>query len=87
LITALTCRYRVQIVVVATMDNRYCRSCVPTGDLGVDGADRRHRRPHSGAERTPPGYPDDVDAAQGPVADRCDSSLGDLEDPGTTASG
>ena len=54
---------------------------VPAGDLGVDGPADDTGDP--GQEPTPPGYPDDVDASQGPVADRGDSVLGDLEEPGT----
>ena len=57
---------------------------VPAGDLGAGGpADD----PGSGeGPRTPPGYPEEVDPAQGPLADRAAENLGDLEDPGAQAS-
>lgn len=35
-----------------------------------------------GAPRTPPEYPDEVDAAEGPLAGRDGGGLGDLRDPG-----
>jgi hypothetical protein len=31
---------------------------------------------------TPPGYPEEVDPAQGPLAGRAGTSLGDLRNPG-----
>lgn len=57
----------------------------PAADLGVGGpADDAG---DAGQERTPPGYPDDVDPTEGPVTGRGDSGLGDLEDPGASAQG
>ena len=53
---------------------------LPAGDLGVGGpADD----PGSGdGPTTPPGYAEEVDPAEGPVAGRGAGQLGDLNNPG-----
>ncbi len=58
-------------------------SDVPAGDLGAGGpADD----PGDGdGPTTPPGYPDEVDPAEGPLAGRDVSPLGDLDRPGADA--
>jgi len=57
---------------------------VPAGDLGAGGpADDRG---DGEAPASPPGYPDEVDPAEGPLGPRRDGHLGDLEDPGAPAS-
>lgn len=53
---------------------------VPAGDLGVGGpADDPGE---TGVAPAPPGLPAEVDPAEGPLAGREDSALGDLRNPG-----
>ena len=54
----------------------------PAADAGVGGpADDPG---DGGGDRTPPGYPEEVDPAEGPLAGRTGGSLGDLRDPGAS---
>ena len=56
------------------------RAEVPGGDRGVGGpADQAGP---AGEASSPPGYPEGVDPAEGPLAGREDSALGDLGHPG-----
>jgi hypothetical protein len=53
---------------------------VPAGDLGVGGP-AEDTGDGQGAQ-TPPGYPEEVDPTQGPIAARRGGQLGDLKNPG-----
>ena len=56
------------------------RAEVTGGDRGVRGpADQAGPAEEASS---PPGYPEGVDPAEGPLAGRDDSALGDLERPG-----
>jgi hypothetical protein len=52
----------------------------PAADPGV--GDPADATGPDGAPGTPPEYPDEVDAADGPLAGRSGGGLGDLRDPG-----
>jgi hypothetical protein len=50
------------------------------GDLGVGGPAEQVGPPDEA--QTPPGYPEEVDPSEGPLAGRDGSALGDLGRPG-----
>ena len=52
---------------------------VPAGDLGAGGP---AEETGEGGNAQPPGYADEVDPSQGPLAARPNGHLGDLDDPG-----
>jgi hypothetical protein len=96
LITALTCRYRVQMVVVATMDNRYCRSCLSGGmceDVKVRAGTGSRQEPVNvvvtalvhGLRASPP-YSSTGDAIEGTAVGRSGRHSGADTNPGSTHS-